>query len=239
MGRVRDLRAAGRGPRAPRSGGGRRRRPGRDQLDRDPRRLGRPLARFPRAGPGRWRADGRPPLLGGRPPAPDAEVEAVVDPGQAFGTGAHATTRMCLELLLELADAGEAGGRLVDLGTGSGVLAIAAAKLGWSPVIGCDSEAASIEAAGDNAAANDVSLELIRCNLREQQPPEAPTVVANLTAPLLEAVAERLASPRTLVCSGLLVSELDRVSAALSAAGLTVASERAEGDWAALLARAV
>ncbi len=178
-----------------------------------------------------------------RTPAGEAEevagISVVVDPGQAFGTGAHATTRMCLELLLELADAGEAGGRLVDLGTGSGVLAIAAAKLGWSPVIGCDSEAASIEAAGDNAAANDVRLELIRCNLREQQPPEAPTVVANLTAPLLEAVAERLASPRTLVCSGLLVSELDRVSAALSAAGLTVASERAEGDWAALLARAV
>ena len=94
-----------------------------------------------------------------------------IDPGQAFGTGAHATTGMCLELLLELADAGEAEGALADLGTGSGVLAIAAAKLGWSPVIGCDSEPAAIEAAAANAAANGVELELERLNLREQEPP--------------------------------------------------------------------
>ena len=64
------------------------------------------------------------------------EIDIVVDPGRAFGTGAHATTRACLELLLELADAGEARGELADWGTGSGVLAIAAAKLGWAPVLG-------------------------------------------------------------------------------------------------------
>ena len=62
------------------------------------------------------------------------EIDIVVDPGRAFGTGAHATTRACLELLLELAGAGEARGELADWGTGSGVLAIAAAKLGWAPV---------------------------------------------------------------------------------------------------------
>ena len=61
-------------------------------------------------------------------------IDVVVDPGRAFGTGAHATTRLCLELLVELADAGEAGGPLADWGTGSGVLAIAAAKLGWGPI---------------------------------------------------------------------------------------------------------
>jgi ribosomal protein L11 methyltransferase len=147
---------------------------------------------------------------------------------------------MCLELLLELADAGEANGPLADLGTGSGVLAIAAAKLGWSPVIGCDSEVASIEAAATNAAANGVQLELERLNLREQDPPDAPALVANLTAPLLEGVAARLRlPPRTLVCSGLLASEVERVSAAFSAAGLEVVDTRSDGDWAALLCRSL
>ena len=165
-------------------------------------------------------------------------VDIVVDPGQAFGTGAHATTSLCLELLLELADEGGAEGRLVDLGTGSGVLAIAAAKLGWSPVLGCDNERAAIEAAGANAAANGVGIELERLNLRERAAPWAPTMVANLTAPLLESVAGRLGNPpRTLVCSGLLAGEQERVEAALAVAGLKVAERRQRGDWAALLAR--
>src|SRR5687768_11146434 len=89
----------------------------------------------------RWRDFHEPVAVGGgriivRPSWEDdagseAEVDLCIDPGQAFGTGAHATTKLCLELLLELADAGEASGPLADLGTGSGVLAIAAAKLGW------------------------------------------------------------------------------------------------------------
>ncbi len=167
-----------------------------------------------------------------------AEVDLMIDPGQAFGTGAHATTKLCLEFLLELADAGEATGRLVDLGTGSGVLAIAAAKLGWDPVIGVDSEVAAIEAAAENAASNGVELAVERVNLRETPPPAAPTLVANLTAPLLEAVASRLGTPPcVLVCSGLLVSEVERVRAALAAAGLHAVSERSDGDWAALLCR--
>jgi ribosomal protein L11 methyltransferase len=167
-----------------------------------------------------------------------AEIDVRIDPGQAFGTGAHATTKMCLELLLELADAGQATGPLADLGTGSGVLAIVAANLGWNPVFGVDSEAAAIEAARANAVANGVQLEFERRNLREQDPPEAPTLVANLTAPLLEAVLARLVRPpRVLVCSGLLASETERVSAALAAAGLEPESERGDGDWAALLAR--
>src|SRR5687768_3100519 len=106
-----------------------------------------------------WEADPDP---SPRTPAGEAEevagISVVIDPGQAFGTGAHATTKLCLEFLLELADAGEATGPLADLGTGSGVLAIAAAKLGFSPVVACDSEVAAIEAAGENAAANGVEL---------------------------------------------------------------------------------
>ena len=177
--------------------------------------------------------------------APDvaaAEIDIVVDPGQAFGTGAHATTKACLELLLELADHGEARGPLADWGTGSAVLAIAAAKLGWEPVTGVDHEVAAIEAARQNAGRNGVEGAFERLNLREQVPPVAPTVVANITAPLLLELAARIASgeierPRTLVLSGILRTEVDRVAGAYAGAGLGEGSRRESGDWAALLLR--
>jgi ribosomal protein L11 methyltransferase len=168
-------------------------------------------------------------------------LDVVVDPGRAFGTGAHPTTRLCLELLLDLEAAGEARGALVDLGSGSGVLAIAAAKLGWAPVRGCDHEAAAVEAARANALANGVAIEFERRDLRRGLPDLPPTVVANLTAPLLTIVAAQLGAdraPRTLVCSGLLPVELDEVATAFDSAGLAEAERRVEGDWAALLMRA-
>ena len=171
-----------------------------------------------------------------REPRPGA-IDIVVDPGRAFGTGAHPTTRLCLELLLEAAERGEAEGPLTDLGTGSGVLAIAAAKLGWDPVQGHDHEAAAVEAAAANAAANGVAVGVGRVNLREELPPLAATVVANLTAPLLLEVAAAIGAadrPRAMLCSGLLPAELDEVSASFAAAGLAEAERRRDGDWAAL-----
>lgn len=172
----------------------------------------------------------------------EGAIDVVVDPGQAFGTGAHPTTRLCLELLLELADAGEATGPLTDLGTGSGVLAIAAAKLGWSPVRGYDHEQPAIEAAAANAEANGVEIEFGRRNLRESLPELAPTTVANMTAPILRVIAERLGdsgspppAPATLILSGLLPPELDDVAAAFAPSGLTETDRRLQGDWAALL----
>jgi ribosomal protein L11 methyltransferase len=122
----------------------------------------------------------------------EGTIDVVVDPGRAFGTGAHPTTRLCLEFLLELARAGEAHGPLTDLGTGSGVLAIAAAKLGWDPVNGYDHEEPAIGAASTNATANEVVITLERRNLREGLPELSPTVVANMTAPVLRVVAEQL-----------------------------------------------
>ena len=74
------------------------------------------------------------------------------------------------------------------------MLAIAAAKLGWDPVAGCDHEPAAVEAAAANAAANGVEVAVERINLREQAPPPAATVTANLTAPLLIPLAERIAA---------------------------------------------
>jgi ribosomal protein L11 methyltransferase len=192
----------------------------------------------------RWHDFHQPVLVGGRlwvrpswaEPHPEA-IDVVIEPGRAFGTGAHATTRMCIEALVELSDAGAARGALVDLGTGSGVLAIAAAKLGWEPVSACDHEPAALEEAARNAAANSVELNLARANLRQELPDLAPTVVANLTAPLLRQVATRLTrrqTPRVLVCSGLLAAEADDVSAALAAAGLAERVRRVEGDWASI-----
>jgi ribosomal protein L11 methyltransferase len=170
----------------------------------------------------------------------EGALDLVVDPGRAFGTGAHPTTRLCLELLLELEEAGGAKGPLTDLGTGSGVLAIAAAKLGWGPVHGYDHEGPALEAAAANAEANGVVVELEHVNLRQRLPSLASTVVANLTAPILNAVAAQLASdslPQTLVCSGLLPTELDQVATAFATSRLVEAERRHEGDWAALLLR--
>jgi ribosomal protein L11 methyltransferase len=196
----------------------------------------------------RWRDFHKPLLVGGRlwlrpswEPPREGAIDLVIDPGQAFGTGAHPTTRLCLEFLLELEATGDAAGPLTDLGTGSGVLAIAAAKLGWDPVEGYDHEQPALEAAAANAAANGVQLAFQRANLRETLPALPPTVVANMTAPILRAVAEHLPSdertPTTLVLSGLLPTELDETAAAFEAAGMAEVDRRRDGEWAGLLLR--
>jgi ribosomal protein L11 methyltransferase len=194
----------------------------------------------------RWRRFHEPVLVGGvlhvRPPWCDAHGgadvhEIVIDPGQAFGTGAHHTTRLCLELLLELTP----GGALVDLGCGSGVLAVAAAKLGWAPVLGLDHESESVAATLDNAAVNCVEVEAHRFDLLHNGPARgAPTVVANLLRPLLLRVAadgfaggER---PRALIASGLLTREADEIAGQLARRlGLAERTRRSSGDWSALL----
>jgi len=192
----------------------------------------------------RWQDFHQPMLVAGRvwvrpswAPAREGAIDVVIEPGRAFGTGAHPTTRLCLEMLAGLADEGDAGGALTDLGTGSGVLAIAAAKLGWEPVRAFDHEPASLEAAQANADANGVKLDLGRVNLRQEMPELAPTVVANLTAPLLLGVAAGLDGrelPAKLVCSGLLLAEADEVEEAFAQAGLAEQGRAQEGDWAAL-----
>ncbi len=180
----------------------------------------------------RWREFHRPVQAGAmRVRAPWHEGEGIViDPGQAFGTGGHATTRLCLEALQDL----EPGGDFADLGCGSGVLAIAAAQLGWAPVLALDFDPLAVEATSANAAANGVELDVRRWDLRVEAAPAAPTVAANLLRPLL--LELRFSEPpRALVASGLLAEEADEVCAALAArTRLRVARCRVEGDWAAL-----
>src|SRR5437764_3300480 len=166
----------------------------------------------------RWKRFHSPVLVGGRlyvrPPWEEPAIrpgvhEVVIDPGQAFGTGTHPTTRLCLELMLGL----EPGGSFADLGCGSGVLAIAAAKLGWAPVSAFDSDRAAVAATLRNARDNGVVLDAIeRFDLRGQAPPRAETVAANLMRPLLLQLAARMDDvPRELILSGLLDDEADEV----------------------------
>jgi ribosomal protein L11 methyltransferase len=190
----------------------------------------------------RWRDFHRPLVLEGRltvrppwePPAA-TPIDLVIDPGQAFGTGAHATTRLCLELMLEL----PASGGFIDLGCGSGVLAIAAARLGWGPVIALDNDPASLAATGANAAANDVEISVARHDLRTDAVIVAETVTANLLGPLLRTWAGRLAAarelPRSLIVSGLLADEVDSVAVAFAALELRERARRVRGEWSALL----
>lgn len=174
-------------------------------------------------------------------PAPSTGViEVVIDPGQAFGTGAHDTTRLCLELLLEITP----GGAVLDLGSGSGVLAIAAAKLGFGAVRALDHERESVAATRENARVNGVAVAVERHDLLHDGPAAAaPTVLANLLRPLLLRVAQDGFAggevPRTLIASGLLAGEADEVAAAFTASlGLRETGRRHAGEWAALLLRA-
>jgi ribosomal protein L11 methyltransferase len=194
----------------------------------------------------RWKRFYFPVLVGGRlyvrPPWERAAErggvqEIVIDPGGAFGTGTHPTTRMCLELMLE---AGNGRGRsFCDLGCGSGVLAIAAAKLGFEPVVGLDADRAAISEADRNARANGVEIELRRADLRAETAPVADVVAANLTAPLLEVVARGWTAdaerPGMLIASGILREQADGVAAVLREAGLTERRRVVSGDWAAIL----
>ena len=170
--------------------------------------------------------------------------EIVIDPGQAFGTGAHASTRLCLQLLMELAAAEPPSGPLLDVGTGSGVLAIAASGLGYTPVLGLDHERESVQAARENAAVNGVRLEARRFELRTQALPwigdealpRGPLVVlANLLRPLLLELASTMPeAPAHLIVGGLLHEEVDEVvHAFVERHSLRERERRSSGEWAA------
>jgi ribosomal protein L11 methyltransferase len=168
------------------------------------------------------------------------EVVIALDPGMAFGTGLHPTTRLCLAALERVADRRlVTGARALDVGCGSGILSIAAARLGAASVLGVDTDPIAVEATGANAARNRLTR---RIAAREGSLPtgEGPfdVVLANLIAGVLVALAGELAAEvrpgGTVVASGIYIDRETEVHEAFAAVGLEVGDRSAEGDWVAL-----
>ena len=145
----------------------------------------------------------------------------MIDPGRSFGTGAHPTTRLCLELLAKLPR-----GSVVDVGCGSGVLAIAAAKLGFAPVNAVDADEHAVEGARRNADANGVSIAVQRADALTDELPQADVAIVNVTRGVVEAAGRQRRWPR-LIASGYLVVEPPLLE------GYRHAERAAEDGWAA------
>ncbi|MDQ3870185.1 MAG: 50S ribosomal protein L11 methyltransferase [Chloroflexota bacterium] len=179
--------------------------------------------------------------------AREGEVVVILDPGMAFGTGLHPTTRLCLAALERWAQEGTlAGRRVLDLGSGSGILALAAGKLGAEAVLALDTDPVAVQATEANTRRNGLSR-VIRAQRGSLPSPEGPfdLVLANLIASLLVALAPQLrASVRTggrtpgsggrLLCSGIVRDREPEVQRALAAAGFRVTARSGEADWVAL-----
>jgi ribosomal protein L11 methyltransferase len=175
------------------------------------------------------------------------EVVLALDPGMAFGTGLHPTTRLCLAGLERLADAGlVAGARVLDVGCGSGILAVAAARFGAREVLGVDIDPLAVEATAANARRNRVAR-LVRARAGSLPIPGRPydLVLANLIASLLVRLAADLhgavrpgsggaGSGGRLLAGGIFVDREPEVRRALAAAGFRLVGRDEEGDWVAL-----
>jgi ribosomal protein L11 methyltransferase len=168
------------------------------------------------------------------------DVVLTLDPGMAFGTGLHPTTRLCLAGLERWSDQGLLErARVLDVGCGSGILGIAAGLLGAAQVVGVDTDPLAVEATLANAARNDLGDRLIA---RQGSLPVADApfdlVVANLIASLLAQLAPLLASSvrpgGRLLTSGIFIDREAEVVSALAGVGLAVVDRSAEGDWVAL-----
>jgi ribosomal protein L11 methyltransferase len=171
------------------------------------------------------------------PREPHDELVVIIDPSTGFGTGHHETTRLCLSLLQEIPVAGL---RAIDVGTGSGVLAIAAAKLGAAGVLAIDDDPEALRNAEENVLRNGVAsaVALRTADLASFQSEPAPVVTANLTAAVLARCAVRLralvSAGGALIVSGFSPGEADDVARAVAGHVLRCATE---GEWAALLLR--
>lgn len=171
-------------------------------------------------------------------PAPAGSVEVVLDPGMAFGTGTHPTTSLCLAALSDLL-AARPGASVLDVGTGSGLLAIAARKLGAGRVAGNDNDPIAVRVARENADANGIALELTGA------PVEAidgtfnvilANILANTLVELAPILAAKLAPGGVLFLSGILAPQEDEVRAAYLSQGLVrfPGGDRREGEWSLL-----
>lgn len=173
-------------------------------------------------------------------PEPD-DIVITLDPGQAFGTGDHATTKMCLELL-EMESERRALEDVLDVGCGSGILAIASKLMGAGRVLACDIDPISVEITKGNAAANNVELEAMTSSGFESVPEgKWPLILSNIISATLIRLApegaKRLTDEGTWIASGVFKDNWPDVMAAMSQQGLRVDSMLAEGEWVAAALR--
>ncbi|MBR2920827.1 MAG: 50S ribosomal protein L11 methyltransferase [Kiritimatiellae bacterium] len=166
---------------------------------------------------------------------PEWEELAVIkfDPGMAFGTGKHETTKACLQYIDECAPE---GGSFLDMGCGSGILSIAAAKLGYGPVAGFDVDQEAVDASVENAAKNRVEVEFFKYGLGgrvRKALPEADLVAANILGPLLIRFADEIVESvkRRIIISGILAELYPEVLAAYEARGFKELSRKTIGEW--------
>lgn len=191
-----------------------------------------------------WRTrrvdDYEPDLIGGRlvvapdwAPRSGAEIEIRLTEGAAFGGGTHPTTRTCLEVLLGLSP----GGSFADLGCGTGVLSILAARLGWDPVVAVDVSPRSVQTARTNARPNRVSLDARVLDLEANPPPVADVLAANIAPSIHDHIASALPGPTPRLClvSGFYSSEAEHVAEAYAARGLGVRRRFDVEGWSILL----
>ena len=169
-------------------------------------------------------------------PMPTEGIVLTLDPGMAFGTGKHETTRACLEYIDELSDKIAAGSTFLDMGCGSGILSIAAAKLGYEAVRGFDVDPEAVDASRENAALNGVDVEYFRYGLGAKVKRDlgaADLVVANILGPLLIRFVDEIVPcvKGHLIISGILSTFYSEVLAVYESRGLKEVSHKTIGEW--------
>lgn len=177
-------------------------------------------------------------------PESDDEIVVVIEPGMSFGTGLHGTTQACLYFLERLAREGHFERAVTDFGCGSGILSIAARKLGFRSVTGLDYDLAAVRISAENAQDNGVAdVPFLSCDVTTDPLPESDIVVANILAPVLIQAAGRIAASVTpkaesaLILSGILTEQYPEVRAAYESQGFREVEARTIAEWTSGLFR--
>ena len=169
----------------------------------------------------------------------EGDLVLELDPGMAFGTGTHETTFMCMEQLEKYV---KPGCKAIDVGCGSGILGLAAAKLGAGDVLAIDLDELAVKVAKENTEKNHLTdrVRVVHGDLLKQREEQADVIVANIIADVICAlcgpVKRHLLPGGVFICSGIIREREDDVQCALAEAGYTVCNRLAKGEWVCLAA---
>lgn len=169
----------------------------------------------------------------------DDELVVELDPGMAFGTGTHETTRMCIKALEKYV---KHESKIFDIGTGSGILAITAAKLKAKEVIGVDLDPVAVKSASENVKYNDVdNIKILHGNLMEVVQGKADIVVANIIADVIifltDGVKDFIVPGGRFICSGIILDRKDDVVNKLESSGFNIEEVNVDGEWVCIVAK--